>query len=193
VPTRPVVQVHGTFVLAQAIRGRYEDVEITVADLSSGPLRVERVSADLIGVHLSLHDLLTQNADRVVVGRTVEHALLTAEDVNRYLQLTGRPVRIHDLENGHVRVSGTVPDVDRQVSATTVARLSPRVGALAVQPTEVTVDAVLDRPASSLLRARFSFPIPLDPLPFGQEAGAVHVGGAGLDVQVTGRGVVIRP
>jgi LmeA-like phospholipid-binding len=192
-PGRPSVDVHGTFFLPQVVRGRYDDVEITVRDLSSGPLRLAEVHARLSGVHLSFHDVLVQDLDPIGIDRSVEEASLTYADLNRYLQLTGRPLSVAPADGDGLRLTGTVDVLGRSISASTQVRLSVRTGALAVAPTQLATDTPLDAATGLLLGQRFTFLVPLDPLPFGQVLTAVEVGEGGLVVRAGGNDVVIRP
>jgi hypothetical protein len=192
VPGRPSVQVHGTFFLPQLVRGRYGDVEITVEDLSSGPLQIDTVHAELTGVHLPFHDVLVQNPGPVLIERTAEEAFLTYDSLNHYLDVTGRPVTIGAGSAHEVRLTATVEILGRSISAATRARLVPRDGELAVQPTELDTDTVLDPASRLLLGQRFTFVVPLDPLPFGQELTAVDAQDSGLQVRAEGTDVVVR-
>ncbi|SDX90484.1 Protein of unknown function [Modestobacter sp. DSM 44400] len=191
-PERPSVHVRGTFFLPQLIRGRYGDVEITVHDLSSGPLHIEEVHAQLTGVHLPFHDVLVRNSGPVFIEGTVEEAFLSYDSLNHYLDVTGRPVTIGAGSQDGVRLTGTVEILGRSISAATQARLLPREGALAVQPTQLDTDTILDPASRLLLGQRFTFLVPLDPLPFGQRLTAVEPRGSGLLVRAQGTDVVIR-
>jgi hypothetical protein len=191
VPTRPSVDVSGTFFLPQVVQGRYDDVVITVRDLRSGPLRIEEVRARLAGVHVSFHDVLMQEPDPVWIENSVEEALLTYEDLNRYLDATGRPVTL-DAAGDEVRLTGTAEILGQRVSASTRAQLAVEDGALAVRPTELDTDTPLDPASSLLLGQRFTFVVPLDPLPFGQQLTDVEVTGSGLLARARGDDVVLR-
>lgn len=191
VPTRPEVDVHGTFFLPQVVQGRYDDVEITVRDLTSGPLRIAEVHARLSGVHVSFHDVLVQEPDPVWIEESVEEAFLSYEDLNRYLDATGRPVTVAGAGD-EVQLTGTAEVLGEPVSASTLAALSFDDGALVVRPTEVDTDTALDPASSLLLGQRFSFLVPLDPLPFGQQLTGVQATDSGLVVRARGDGVVLR-
>lgn len=192
VPTRPEVDVHGTFFLPQVVQGRYDDVEITVRDLTSGPLRIAEVRARLSGVHVSFHDVLLQEPDPVWIEESVEEAFLGYEDLNRYLDATGRPVTVAGAGD-EVQLTGTAEVLGESVSASTRAALSfDDDGALVVRPTEVDTDTALDPASSLLLGQRFSFLVPLDPLPFGQQLTGVQATGSGLVVRARGADVVLR-
>jgi hypothetical protein len=191
VPTQPSVDINGTFFLHQVVQGRYDEVEITLRDLTSGPLRIAELRARLSGVHVSFRDVLIQETDPVWIEASVEEALLTYEDLNRYLDATGRPVTVA-AAGGEVRLTGTAEVLGQTVSASTRAGLSTRDGALAIRPTQVDTDTVLDPASSLLLGQRFTFLVPLDPLPFGQQLSGVEVVEAGVVVEARGDHVVLR-
>jgi len=193
VDQRPVVTVHGTFFLPQVVRGRYGDVEITVDDLTAGPLQIQRVHARLTGVRLSFHDVLTRQAGPVVVEKSREDATLDYDDLNRYLKATGRPIRIAAGPDGQAKLTGTVTVLGHPVSASALARFAPKDGDLAVTPTQLDTDTPLDRASELLLGQRFGFVVPLDPLPFGQQLTSIRPGKKGVAVTARGSVVVVQP
>jgi hypothetical protein len=192
VPVEPSVDVHGTFFLPQLVRGRYDDVEITVRDLTSGPLRVDELHARLSGVYVSFHDVLVQRPDPMWIDESVEEAFLSYDDLNRYLTITGRPVTISSAGDGEVVLTGTAEVLGRSVSASARAELSGQDGALAVRPTQVDTATALDPASRLLLGQRFAFLVPLDPLPFGQRLSGVEAVESGLRVRARGDDVVVR-
>lgn len=187
----PSVDVHGTFFLPQVLRGRYDRVDIAAEGLVSGPLRIDSLDARLTDVHLSFADLLRGRTDRIVIGSSEERALLTYADLNRYLELTGRPFDIAPAEDGGLELTGTVEVLDQTLDASADARLSTEDGALLVEPTRVGAARELDRISRLLLGERFSFRVPLDPLPFGQRLTGVQVAPEGVRVDAAGTGVVL--
>jgi hypothetical protein len=188
---RPTVQVHGSPVLLQAVRGRYDDVEVDSGTVSSGPVRLRAVEADLSGVYLSFHDLLDGNTDEVFVERSVERALLTHDDLDRYLRFTSRRLEAEPADEEQLRLTGTVDTSGgvREVSA--LAGVAPEAGALLVRPTQLDTPAGLDGLEELLLRQRFTFPVPLDPLLFEEGDVDVAVQPDGLAIRVSGTGVVL--
>jgi hypothetical protein len=188
---RPAVQVHGGPVLLQALRGRYDDVEVDSGAVSSGPVRLRDVEAELSGVYLSLHDLLDGNTDEVFVERSVERALLTHDDLDRYLRATGRRLDAEPAGEGQLRLTGTVeaPGGVRTVSA--LVEVAPEAGALLVRPTRLETTAPVGGLEELLLRQRFTFPVPLDPLLFEEGDVDVAVQPDGLAIRTSSSGVVL--
>ncbi|WP_236832947.1 DUF2993 domain-containing protein [Blastococcus sp. KM273128] len=191
--TRPEVEVHGTFFLPQLLGGRYERVDILVEDLRAGPLRIEQVDSELTGVHVPFHDLITQDVDVVYLERTREVATLTYEDLNRYLEATGRPLTLEGRPDGEAVLTGSVEVLGRRLSASARAVIEAEGGDLAVQPTQIDTATFLDEASRLLLRQRFTVVIPMDPLPFGQELSGVGIGADRVTVEAGGSGVVVTP
>jgi LmeA-like phospholipid-binding len=190
---RPTVEVHGAFFLPQVFTGRYERVEVTLDDLRSGPLRLQQVTVDLHGVHVPFGDLLGQNTVPVYIEGSRERATLTVDDLNHYLDVTGRPISVRTAADGEVVVTGTASVFGQQVSASSRAVLGADEGNLSVRPTGLETATVLDGPGQLLLRQRFTFVIPMDSLPFGQRLTAIEVGEMGLELEARGTDLVVTP
>jgi hypothetical protein len=186
---RPTVDVQGGPVLLQALQGRFDDVEVGIGVLPSGPLRVEDYSADLDTVYLSFHDLLDGNTARVHVERATEAAFLTYDDLDRYLRFAGRNLHVEAAEDGLLRVRGTVDLLgeDRTVSA--LVRVDTEDAALVLRPTRLEAAEPLDGLPGVLVTQRFTVRVPLDPLPLGQAVEEVQVHPAGLAIRTSGTAV----
>lgn len=190
---QPEVEVHGSLFLLQALRGRYERVDVGLRGLSAGPVRIETLEAELSDVYVPLGDLLLRSTDRIVVGQAEETALLTYDDLNRYLDFTGRPFTVEPAGGREVTITGEVQVFGRDYSPSVDARLAAEGGALAVSPTRVETGPDLDRAAELLLRQRFTFRVPLDPLPFGQQVTGISAETEGIVVDAAGGDVVLLP
>lgn len=189
----PTVQIHGTFFLPQVIRGRYDHVEVAMDSVSDGPLRLESLTADLYGVHLPFHDILVRQSNSVLIDRTHEAALLRWEDLNSYLEFTGRTVRIEPSGEGQVLLTATTSVLGQSVSASAEADLSAEDGGIAISPRKLKTQSPIDSASELLLGRRFTFIVPLDPLPFGQIITGIGVRDDGLLVQAEGADVVVVP
>lgn len=191
--TRPQVEVNGPFFLVQMVRGRYDDVDVTVEGLGPGPLRIQRLQAELVGVRLSFHALLTRDTVPIYIESTREQALLRYEDLNSYLEATGRSVRLESAPDGAARLTGSIRILGQEVSASAQAGLAAQDGRISVRPTQLDTGTGLDRASRLLLQQRFSFSVPLDPLPFGQRLTAIDPQDSGLMVTARGSGVLVQP
>ncbi len=190
---RPTVEVRGFFFLPQVLRGRYEEVDIAMEGVTSGPLRIESVEAELRDVYLSFHDLLYRNTDRLVIAETEAEAFLTYEDLNRFLEVTGRPLTVEAASSDELRITGSVDVLGETLEASADAALASDGAALVVQPTRVDAASGVDGVGELLLGQRFTFRVPLDPLPFAQEVTDIDVQDSGVLVGVSGTGVVLDP
>ncbi len=189
----PTVRIGGGFFLPQVIRGRYDHVEVAMDSISDGPLRLESLTADLYGVHVPFHDILVGQSNSVAIDRTHEAALLRWEDLNSYLEFTGRTVRIEPSGDGQVLLTATTNLLGNSVSASAEAELSAEDGGIAVHPRRLQTQSPIDSASELLLGRRFTFIIPLDPLPFGQTVTEIGVRDDGLLVQAQGVNIVVIP
>ena len=189
----PSVEVHGIFFLPQMLSGRYEHVEVGLEDLRSGPLRLERMTADLTGVHVSFGDLVGQNVVPIYIEASRERATLTFEDLNRYLDVTGRPVTVEAGPAGEVVLTGVVQVFGQEVSASSRVLVGAQDGSLSVRPTLLETGSALDEAGRALLRQRFTFLVPMDPLPFGQRITGIATGDTAFEVEARGSGLFVEP
>lgn len=190
---RPAVEINGSLFLVQVLRGRYDEVQVDVADLAAGPLRVQNVHAELGGVYVSFHDLLLRSVDRVFVERSLEEAFVTYDEVNRYLSATGHAVTLASSSGGRVKMIGSVDVLGRPVSASAVAQLAPDGSVVDIAPTSIeTGSTVLDSVAQAVVVNHLSVQIPLDGLPFGQQITAVEAQATGILVRAEGADFVIN-
>ncbi|MGY1669122.1 LmeA family phospholipid-binding protein [Geodermatophilus sp. SYSU D00710] len=187
---RPTVEIHGGPVLVQALRGRYDDVVVEVGSISSGPLRLVDHTARLEGVYLSFHDLVDGSTDHVFAERSEEEALVTYDDLDRYLGFAGRDLDVEPEENGQVRFTGSVDVLGELRTVSALARVEAEEGALLVRPTRLDAGQPLEGIGELLTTQRFTFPVPLDALLFEQGTVEVTARSSGLAVRTAGRDVV---
>lgn len=189
----PTVRVHGALFLPQVVRGRYTDVQVDLASVGSGPLRLSDVHADLRDVRLPFHDVLVRDVHQVRIAHATEDATLTWDDLNRYLRLTSRPVTVAPaVRPGEVRLTGSIRVLGRPVAATAAATLAADTGGIAVRPTQVESDVPgVDRATRLLLAQRFTVLIPLQALPFGQQVTAITVRPDGLHISARGDRILV--
>ncbi len=190
----PEVELHGSSFLVQALSGRYDRVDVTVRGLSSGSLRIERLDAQLSGVRLPFSELVRRNPGVLAVETASTHAVLNYEDLNRYLEFTGRPYTVQPGEDPReVEITGRVQVLGRDYDVSADAVLAAESGALSVSPVRLETGTDLDRPVELLLGQRFTFRVPLDALPFGQRITDIAAAPEGVVVRTAAEAVVLRP
>ncbi len=187
----PTVKVNGLLFLPQVIRGRYDSVQIGLVDLTTGPLRVASLNAELRGVHLPFHDVLVGSANDILIDSAGEQALITYADLNAYLESTGRSVRVEAAAEGNVRLTATLELLGQSITASADAEISAADGAVAIRPTRLNTETDLDASSEALLGRRLTVVVPMDPLPFGQQVTDIRTVDAGFIVTAGGTDVTI--
>lgn len=192
---RPDVKVRGWFFLPQVVTGNYGEVDVTVVGVQDGPLRLARVSAQLYGVHVPLHDVVTLGVSAVPVDRTHETAILTYRDLDNYLAAQGRDMTVSAGPPGQLRITAHTSVFGRTVAVSADAEVKPAPGRLDIIPTSLDTGAgSLDSASQLLLGQRLTIEIPTAPLPFGQQVTAIRPGPHALTVDAAGHDVVLsRP
>lgn len=90
-PEDPAVRVHGFSFLAQAVTGRYEQVEVSMDRVPIGPLRTPEVRAQLHGVRAPLSDLLGSGPARFRAAAAEGVVRIGPLDVRRLVVAAGGP------------------------------------------------------------------------------------------------------
>lgn len=192
--TPPTVVIGGTLFLPQVLRGRYDEVTIAFPELSDGPLRLRNVYAELSGVHMPFRDVLAGAENPILVDHADEQAFLSYDDLNRYLAAAGRPVTVDGSGGGGtVLLTGSVQLGTSTVTGTAEARIAAAGDAVAVTPTRLVSDGPLATLSQVLLGERFTFLIPLDPLPFGEQVTDIQVQDQGFLILAHGDDLLITP
>lgn len=193
-PRPPVVDLGGGSFLLQALRGRYSSVQVELGGLTNGPLVVDRLEAELTGVRLPLAELVRRNPSVLGVEAATGRALITWEDLEDYLAFTGRPYSVGPGDRpGEIAISGRVRVLERGYDVSVDSVLGARDGELTVTPQRLDTGTDLDRAAELLIGQRFTFVVPLDPLPFGQRVTDVAATPAGIVVRTESGALELRP
>ena len=192
VDERPAVRLRGPVLSGQLVRGRYDEVRVEMAAVTAGPVRLTRLRADLHGVRLPLHDVLVQDSHHVAIDRAIQDAVMTWDDLDRYLRLTGRGLTAAPAGAGLVRLTGSVPLLGRTVRASADARFAPAGDGIAVRPVRLSLAPEQGSGSLVLLRQRFTLLIPMQVLPFGQQVTDVTLEDEGLHVHASGRAVSLQ-
>jgi hypothetical protein len=172
--SRPSVSIGGFPFLTQAVRGKYDDVTLTVHHFSRAPVQVDTITVELHGVHVSLGAVFSQHLSSVPIDAAAARVLLSYDDLNAYLRPKGTTVSSDG--DARVRVSGSVTVAGQQLSASGAATI------------DVTSDSLVLRAANGV-----SVAIPLGGLPFGIKLQSAKATNQGIEVNATAQGLVLHP
>ena len=191
----PQVDIGGQLFLPQVVRGAYDRVHVQVRGVSSGPLVIDQLDADLTDVRVPFHDVLVRDVRTIGVGHSEETVRISYPALNAYLNATGRSVRVAPGPDGKgVTVSGTVTVLDRRVTTSAQVALSVADGNLLLAPSSIDTGAThLGGTAQLLLGQRLTLVVPLGNLPFAQRLTTVQPTADGLVVQAVGDAVLLQP
>lgn len=190
----PEVELSGSWFLLQAFTGNYDRVQVTLRGPSNGPLRVERLDAQLSGVRLPFSELVLRDPGVIGVGSASSRSVLTYADLNRYLEFTGRPFTVGPGGGPReVAIRGKAQVLGGEYEVSAEAVLGAEAGGLTVTPVRLDAGTDLGGAAEVLLRQRLTFLVPLDPLPFGQQVTDVTAGPDGLVVRTGSGALALRP
>lgn len=186
-PDDAEVRFNGFPFVTQAVRGRFESVDITARDMPQNGLTVTRIDAHFTGVQIKLDQALNGE----VVGVPTEAARATVrisyDDLNAFLRgrpgslgvsgTTGRPV-----VSGRIRVRGV------ELSASGTAAAQVRGSSIVLRVTQATAEGrAVPAAALRLLTVELRLP----ELPFGIELTSVTAERDALVVRGTAEGLVI--
>lgn len=194
VAERPEVRLAEGPVLGQAIRGAYDEAEVSVAGIESGPLRLQRVEARLYDIRMPLRDVILRDLRPIGIGRSLETVTLTFADLNAYFDVTGREVRLSGSDDGEVRLTGTFSLLGQSVVVTGPVELSVDGSQLRVTPQRVDTEGVsMSLARRLLLDQRLNVTVPLDTLPFGYGLTSVTSDSEALTLTAESTLLVLRP
>ena len=177
----PQVDISGFPFLTQAVRGRYDDVRISLTAEQLGQPEGTRADIALHGVRVPLSSVLSGSVGSVPVDRidgtaTLSYALLS-EQLGGDTTLT--------REGDGLRITRTVEVLGQELPLTAVGEVTVEGSDLVVDVEKVS-DAGTDVPtllldqAADLLDLRYSVPA----LPFGLELTGVSAAEDGVDIRL---------
>jgi hypothetical protein len=186
----PSVSIHGVPFLTQALRGSYQDVEVSGSSLQLGPVRGVVLDAHLRGVGLPLANVVHRDVTQLPISQvdgtvTVPLGAVSALTGISGLTLTGT--------GGALTVAAT-EDVDgRAVTVRGTGRVAVVGGQLRLQ-----VDSIDSSDGGSLpssvrqqLLDRLNVPINLPSLPYRLRVDSVRTTATALVVQASAADVVV--
>lgn len=188
---RPDVDVRGWFFVPQVVTGDYGEVDVRVQGVQDGPLRLDDIHAQLYGVHVPLHDVVTRGVTAVPVDRTHEIVTLTYTDLNAYLRDQGEQLTVSDGPPGQVRITAHLTVLGRAIGVSADADVHALPGHLEITPTQLDTGGPLDAATRVLLGRRLTFDVPTAQLPFGQKVTDIRPRPDAIMVEAAGHHIVL--
>lgn len=195
-PRKPDVSISGFPFLLQAVRGRYQQVDVRFREVpAGGDLRLDTVDARLAGVHLPLPAVLGAEPAEVPVDTlqvTGSATFARVEDrINAAIPGGAATVHLVDGGQGRLRVTGTYtgPGGPLTLSGLTTPSVSHGRLTLSVPKEQLTqVPQVFRDTVAGLLTQS----VTLQPLPLGLEVTSVAVTPQGLTATAEAQDVILR-
>lgn len=190
VGVRPEVSLHGFPFLTQAISGRYDRVDVRLADVPAEELRVARLEARLTGARVPLSDVLGGRVTEVPVAGVEATAVLRYAD----LSAVRRGVTVAPGAGGRLRVTGTVEVLGQELSATAVStvRVDGDVLTVSAERVELGNGSPVDDLVSDLVRDRLDLRVALPVLPLGLAITGLEVRADGVALRAAATDTVLR-
>lgn len=177
----PQVSVQGTPFLTQALRGRYDRVDVQATDVPAGELRLAELDVVLTGARVPLSDVISDDVTEVPVDRVDATALVSYAALARRSgprELTVSP------DGDRLKVVGSVEVLGRTLSVSATSTLVLDGDELVVTAEEFDSGAGLaDDLLSRALGGRFDLRLPLEGLPYGLQVESVRVSPQGVVVR----------
>ncbi len=178
----PDVDIAGRPFLLQALRGRYDEIEVRATGVQAEQLRFDTARAVLDGVEVPLGDVLSGSVTTVSVEQLRTRAVLDYDTLTA--AVADRGLRVEPATDGQVRVVGSVDVLRQTLEASAFSRPTLEEGAVVVAAERFEVGVELaDNLLTRAIGDRFDVRLDVGALPFGL---------ALTDLQVTPDGVVLR-
>ncbi|OHV31741.1 MULTISPECIES: LmeA family phospholipid-binding protein [Pseudofrankia] len=194
-PTVKDVSIGGFPFLTQVLFGKFQNVGVTVENLSTPQLRIASIQANLKGIHVPFSQIIGNDVGEVHVDSAQATVRVRYDDLNTFL--AGQPggLQINPMDNGRrVEISGTadVPLLGtQQVGGVTTFEV--RDNKLILVPTEITLRGAfnLNIPLGGLGELIPSIPIPVGELPFKLDITRASTDASGLSLSATATDLVL--
>jgi hypothetical protein len=182
-------KVRGFPFLTQAVRGRYDRVDVEARDIDRGGVRVAELDATLTGIQAPLGEVVRGEVTAVPVDDVRATALVTYLDLAHRSGLVG--VAIEPLD-GEVRVTGRVSVLGQQVTASATSRVTLRGDAVVVTARSIRVLGQSTPALVGALAGLLDLRVPVGRLPYGLRLTGVRATAGGLVLSAEAHDTVLR-
>lgn len=184
------VRVHGSPFLTQALRGRYEDIEVSGGGLRIGEMAGATLTAHLYNALLPPRELLGGRTDALPCERVEGSIVLPYGELARVSRIPGLSLTFH---RDHLVASASlpVPGISALARVSGHADLSVDDGAVWLRVRGLSVAGIgLPGLVVNQLMPSLNVPIPLPALPYGLRLDSLTPQASGLLVRGSARDVV---
>ena len=163
----PAVKIKGFPFLTQALRGSYDEVEVSAHGIMRGGVTLRSFTADLRDVQVPFADAVKRQLAQVPVSRLTATAVIAYADIS-FARGVDRKLVVAPSGDGLVRVTGSVSVLGETLSATALSsvRLDGRTVVVTAKRFEVGGKAA-DAALASALAGRLDLRVPVGALPYG--------------------------
>jgi hypothetical protein len=180
------VKFHGFPFATQAIRGRFDRVDVVARDVPESGLTLTRIDATFTGVRLDLENALAGEISGVPTDSAAATVRVSYADLNAWLRERGN-VSVSWGATGAV-VAGEINVRGASVSARGVASAAVNDKGVVLRVTEATAEGVqIPKSALGLLSVQLN----LGDLPFGIKLTSARADRDGILIRGTATGIVI--
>jgi hypothetical protein len=188
----PVVRVHGTPFLTQAVRGRYADIGVSGGELPIGRIGAVAVQAHVYDVLLPPAALLTGRVGELPCARVTGVVVVPFAELARLSRIPGLSLSYDDGRMiASVSVPVALPGVSQLARATGQAGLSVVGGVVWLRVRGLSVAGIsLPSRVLEALVPSLNVPIPLPELPYGLQVDELSPTPSGLAVRASAEDVI---
>lgn len=194
-PTVRNISIGGFPFLTQILFGKFTNIGVTVENVPTPGPRIAWVHANLKGVHVPLHQILTNSVGAVRVDKVQATVRVRYDDLNTFLAGQPGDVRVNPTDGGRrLEITGTadVPILGpQQVGGVTTFEIHDN--QLTLVPTEITLRGALNLsiPLGGLGQLLPSIALPVGQLPFRLTVDQASTDASGLALTATAADVVL--
>ena len=198
-PQDPEVSFGGFSFLFQAVRGRFDEVDVAAADIPTPVVPVARASVRLFGVQAGLRDALDGQLTTVPVARAegsvslryVDLDPLVASRLTEFGVLSSLRDPVLSERDGRLAVTATVDVFGRPVPVEVDCGVATDAAGVSVVPQRARLPLLGDQALPAEIGARLAVRIPTQDLPFGLRVSSVAVTPDTLEVSGDSTGFVL--
>jgi hypothetical protein len=185
----PTVRVHGFPFLTQALRGRYEQIDVTATGLDRGGVRVSSLEATLHGAGVPWREALNGTVRSIPVRSLEATAVVTYADLAHRSRVVGVTIA---PEGDALRVTGRATVLGQTVRVSALSSVSLRGGRIAVTARSVRVLGQSSPALVNALAGTLDLLVPVGALPYDLQLTSLRVTPAGLQLSARSGPTVLR-